>query len=349
MPNTAPSRLIWPDLIRVFAAAGVVTIHSFELPLISLNELKPGNYLLYVWYIIVKTAVPLFLMLSGALLLGKNESDLVFLSKRIRRILIPWLFWTIIFLVVKYSSVLSSVDRTLSTLVRIFSAEFTYIPTIFSLYVLIPYLRVLVRGVSPLKQWLLIFFWFLTVSLLPHLRNSMAFPLQVDNGLVRLTINYLGYLFLGFEIRILLEKKVGLRKFWSLALFLLVAVVLGTLWLYVSGSSDSITSFSYTAPLMVLSSILLFYLFFILGNWLESMITIPSKNWGVRSLSSLSLGSFGVFFIHPLLIPLVKNFFPSENPSLWTRNFLLSWLIILLSFGSIQILRKIPGFRLLAN
>ena len=43
--------------------------------------------------IVSSTCVPLFILLSGALLIPKNENCKVFYSKRIKSVFIPFLFW----------------------------------------------------------------------------------------------------------------------------------------------------------------------------------------------------------------------------------------------------------------
>ena len=83
------NRILSFDMIRTIAIMMVVAIHS-QSPLNSAFDsegdlLGPAHWAKAFWHIIY-TAVPLFVMLSGALLLGKDESILLFLKKRLYRI-----------------------------------------------------------------------------------------------------------------------------------------------------------------------------------------------------------------------------------------------------------------------
>ena len=82
------------DFIRVIAIIFVIFIHSME---ILCDSASNGDELLKIEVSIlsiVDSGVPLFVMLSGALLLGKSESVVYFYKKRLSRILIPFLFWS---------------------------------------------------------------------------------------------------------------------------------------------------------------------------------------------------------------------------------------------------------------
>ena len=63
------------DLIRAVAISFVILIHS------------KGTNIIY-------TAVPMFIMLSGALVLPKDENYKTFYKKRLKRILLPFLIWS---------------------------------------------------------------------------------------------------------------------------------------------------------------------------------------------------------------------------------------------------------------
>lgn len=82
------------DFIRAVAIIFVLFIHSME---ILRDEAVKGD-LLYSIEVsilsIVEAGVPLFVMLSGALLLGKREPIDVFSRKRATRLIIPFLFWS---------------------------------------------------------------------------------------------------------------------------------------------------------------------------------------------------------------------------------------------------------------
>jgi|GEM_PF-2394231 len=340
LAKPSSKHLLWPDLIRIVAMAGVVVIHAFKLPNYDLPLVFPFSVLSLVGFVIAKTCVPLFLMLSGSLLLDKVEPDRVFLFKRLRRILIPWLIWTGIFLVTKYLPNLTSLTAGLKTFRQIFTAEFSFLPVLFCLYLLIPYLKTLVRNTSYLKQVVLVGLWFLGVSLLPYLRDSMAFPAVVDNGLVRQTINYSGYLILGWLIQLATTKYLALQGYWQWIMMLGWLTVGATSFLYITHPESPQRYLSYVAPMIILTSVISFYLLILLGK------TLQKKIYTQKILSSvvakLSFASFGVFFSHPLIILGLETFiFKNVRPATVEHNLAMSGLAIIGSFGLVMLLNKI--------
>ena len=94
MKNT--ERVISYDIIRSVAIFFVICIHSLglvndALPMeISIGQAHVTNALMGIVY----SGVPLFVMLSGALLLGKEEPLGTFFQRRLARVLMPFLLWS---------------------------------------------------------------------------------------------------------------------------------------------------------------------------------------------------------------------------------------------------------------
>lgn len=90
--NTRDSRY---DLIRSIAIILIVFIHSMGM----ITGVAPAGWSpIRVEYALLKAVISpgvhLFILLSGALLLGKEEPVWVFYRKRLRRILVPFLLWS---------------------------------------------------------------------------------------------------------------------------------------------------------------------------------------------------------------------------------------------------------------
>lgn len=81
-------RFFWADLIRTIAIILVVMVHSITLP-DKWTTIPLDWWLSSIFYnTLGHMAVPMFVMLSGALLLGKEESYRQFFSKRVIKIMI---------------------------------------------------------------------------------------------------------------------------------------------------------------------------------------------------------------------------------------------------------------------
>ena len=97
--NAIPKRLVWADIIRLIAIFLVICIHcsnSFgNLPLVREH---PGyNFWSIVFETFSRPCVPLFVMLTGMLLLPINQDPSTFYRKRILRVLIPFLIWSLLY------------------------------------------------------------------------------------------------------------------------------------------------------------------------------------------------------------------------------------------------------------
>ena len=86
------------DVLNVLAIIGVITLHHNGL----VHSYKPGSGWVQslVFECLFYCSVPIFMMLSGANLLGyKDRYDTkTFLKKRLTRVAVPWLFWAVVFL-----------------------------------------------------------------------------------------------------------------------------------------------------------------------------------------------------------------------------------------------------------
>lgn len=90
------------DIIRCVAIVFVICIHSMALMDEAANLSIFSRLVKAVLDTFIYAGVPLFVMLSGSLLLGKEESLYVFFVKRIRRILLPFFLWSILVYAILY-------------------------------------------------------------------------------------------------------------------------------------------------------------------------------------------------------------------------------------------------------
>lgn len=98
--------LYWVDVLRVFAALAVVLIHSgLSRPFLANGSHDVEEILIATGSVICRPAVIWFIFLSGALLIPRDESLRVFLTKRLGKIARPLIFWSFVYYVIQiYSS-----------------------------------------------------------------------------------------------------------------------------------------------------------------------------------------------------------------------------------------------------
>jgi surface polysaccharide O-acyltransferase-like enzyme len=96
MNPTQPPAFFWADRLRIIATVMVIVIHVAapvceDFKDLHSSEWWAGN----LWNSLSRPSVPLFVMLSGFLLLGKNYELGDFLRRRFMRVAVPALVWMI--------------------------------------------------------------------------------------------------------------------------------------------------------------------------------------------------------------------------------------------------------------
>ena len=99
--ETQSQRVVWLDVVRLVAMFTVVCCHSAD-PFNFYPGEPPANIDEIKWWgaaygSALRPCVPLFVMLTGALLLPVKQTVSVFYKKRIGRVFWPFLLWSVLF------------------------------------------------------------------------------------------------------------------------------------------------------------------------------------------------------------------------------------------------------------
>lgn len=141
------------DILRVVAIFLVVTLHAWSM----LDMDNPEYGLCYTFYrILVLPGVPLFVAISGALLLSETPQPLaVFFRKRLSRVLLPFLIWSGVIYVVsllahQYPDIHSRKDALLSYIPYLLENRINlshwFVWMILMLYLITPLLQRMVQA-----------------------------------------------------------------------------------------------------------------------------------------------------------------------------------------------------------
>ena len=221
------------DYLRLMAAIGVVYMHTAASPL--RGGIDPGWHGMNILTSLAFTAVPLFFMMSGYLLLtSEKTADISYLlKKRLPHLLVPLAGWTVV--AVLWRAVLDSNFSLHSVLGGLLSAlhtpawvHFWYMYTLIALYVISP---ILYGGLRVLDKNGHIFLFSLCCLVSVQAIVQILFPataihidlidkLGIYGGCVALFL--LGY-YLGK-----LERKIPNWMLGSAALVTLTVIILGT-------------------------------------------------------------------------------------------------------------------------
>ena len=265
--NQLRGRSVDVNLIRTVAIIGVILLHAAGRYTVTSQDLTQMNPLQFTgWGVVtfyqsiaVIVGVPLFLMMTGALLLepSKNESLKFFFKKRWIRIGLPLVFWGAIYFVWDFlvMKVPFSADAIIQGILNGPYTQFWYMYVLVGLYLLTPILRVFIAHADEtvVKYFLLV--WIIGVSILPFIGLFTSF--QLSQNVFTLT-GYVGYFVLGTY---LLTVKVRRS---TMAIFMAVGIALTALGTYVlaatAGAANMYFFQEYFSPTILVASVMLFML-----------------------------------------------------------------------------------------
>ena len=110
MKTNSKEHIVWVDLLRVVACFLVVLSHSCD-PFVGQFDNNHSEFLTGAFIgSLVRPCVPLFVMMSGVLLLPINMDMKTFYSKRAKRLLTPFIFWSLLLPVLYFIYVNSGIE-----------------------------------------------------------------------------------------------------------------------------------------------------------------------------------------------------------------------------------------------
>ena len=303
------------DVLRVLSMISVVFLHT------AAGSLR-GNLGSPIWHIanvlttIMSSSVPLFFMISGAMLLDSDKTLSLGYTykKRLPKALVPFLVFSI--LAVFYYAALSHVisgavnwKDVLSKLKNITSQPTTvhlwFMYALIPLYLLSPLLKRLVDALTRNLTRYLLLLWVVFASLLPTLASLLPAPIQsffVINPSYNLNFlnGYLGYFILGYYL-FKDEKHYSKKRLVGIILLDTFIISLGT-WLKTSQIEQYSEIFkSYTRIFTLILSVSIFLL--VKEIYSERVL---SKPWS-GIVKVLSAASFGIYLVHNLLVDLISR------------------------------------------
>lgn len=340
-------RLIWADILRVSAVFAVVLLHSAAPLLVQYRTEGPASWWIgNVYDSAVRWCVPLFVMLSGALLLGSNQPVGQFLARRFRRVAVPFVVWSVLYFC--WAIFFKGRDLAVADFPRLLIDGSVYyhlwfFPMILTLYLLIPILRPFLRRTGRRGAWILVAAWIPIVTLLPviaDMRGWREAPESVDASPLR----YAGYLVLGYLLRDALPNRQQTRA--AVVLFVgawaLTAVGTWVLTVPLGGGRFDGLLYEYFAANVVLMTVAVF----LLGRRAGARSSSGDLR-AARLLRTASASALGVYVVHAMVIDLLKSGRlglridqASVHPAVGIPLFALA--VFGLSFAVVLTLRRIP-------
>lgn len=330
------------DVIRIFAAISVVYLHVID-PFLSYPPYFgiQGTqwWILNIINVVFRTSVPLFVMISGTLLLDTTKPlDIKsFYKKRFTKIGIPTAIWITFYLIILiYVHQIISVSDFFQRILTLDLLHLYFLILILELYFITPLFYGFLKSSSnKAKKVLLVSTLVVTTVVTATPRIFPESKVDLTANIVTVFIPFLFYYLLGPAL-----KKIRLAS--STIVSLLILIVYEIVFIAIISRGD-VASYSRSfegLPVMVLS-VIVFVLFLQLNHW--SLL----KNLFVKKiLSYLSGLTFGMYLVHVLILMLIDRYYPvlpgQVNSPMWIVVMVKGASIVFLAFVLCAVLKKLP-------
>jgi surface polysaccharide O-acyltransferase-like enzyme len=286
----------------------VVLLHASIEPIPAIVTPNSSAVLIQWWSVnlydsFARPCVPLFVMLSGALLLQPSKVDeplKTFFKKRFSRIALPFLFWMGAYFawdIFVEKQALTS-QFVVEGLLGGPYIHFWFFYMLIGLYLVTPLVRVFVAHASRHLMRYLFVLWLAGVSVVPLLNLLVAHNLS---GNVFLVTGYIGYFVLGFY---LLNTRVK-RRFLGLGFLAgFVFTALGTYWITATvGGSLQFFFYDYFSLGVILSSVTLFLLLSSV-QYGKIKCRFPRLD---KLIHYISINSLAIYLFHFMVLETLEN------------------------------------------
>ena len=336
-------RIIGYDLMRTIAIFMVVAIHSHVVYL-GRNQGSIGWLIVMELTAICLVSVPLFFMISGALLL---DSDCIIgirelFTRRLPKQFIPFIFWSLIYTILRIAmgKIPLSIESFAKLLYEPAYYQFWFMYTLLAIYLLLPVLQAMVSYLNQKQIEYMLILWFIFSIVVPSVSHFIdGFMISEHIDLI-LCEGYIGYFLLGYYLKKYKRKcKINIAVILTVVGILLTGIAAYVEWLYSINHKMKYVGYvyqSYLLPGVVLSVIGIFLIF--------QRLEINHKSISKKIVIKLSELSMGVFYIHMLILIVMEHLGVSGEKSIIILA-VKTVLIYVLSLIGTYIINLVPVLR----
>ncbi len=344
MSPTDPPRLLWIDVLRVGSTFAVVVLHAAAGAMSRASDTgSPSWWAANVTDSCVRWSVPVFVLISGALLLdpAKPEGPAAFLKRRLTRILTPLVVWSIALLLLRVLLEPSITARDIARAVlegRPYG-HLWYLYMVLGLYLFTPFLRTYVRHSSSAERG-----WLILVLLLVSSGASMLDYVYGSAGWMTWVLfpRYLGYYLCGHQLR--RADPAAISTGWVLLLLGSAALVtvLGTYVLVnLVGPLRGLALYDFLSPSVIVMSLAVFVS-------VRRLVPAgdPPATFTGRMIGRLAPATLGVYLVqYPMLHLLARAGVTSDLINPWLGIPSISILVFVSSYAVVAVMLKVPYLR----
>lgn len=347
LPHPAGTR--WLDLARILAIPAVVLIHVLVPVVLARTTEFPSA----TWWTAASLSsaarwcVPVFVMVSGALLLDPRRSARLtpFLKRRLRRVGIPLVVWTVVYLTFQrlyLDTGLTLADAKQAMYAGSPALQLYFLFIIVGLYLLTPFLRVFTMHASWQRQAAFVVV-FLGIGILDQALRALT-----DTGGVNAAtrfLPYVGYYVAGWVLR---DVVISRRLVTIASVLLAGSIVLTTVGTRYLGGTRGINAaglylWDYLSPPVTVMSLSAFVLIRALAGRLRA-VRDDLRAARLRRVADLT---FGVYLVHMLILKPISHHVAIPDGAWGMVGVTLAvWVVVVLASGLVTaVAHRVPVVR----
>ena len=342
-------RIFYADVLRFFAIIAVIMLHCSSDYVEQYGEISPGTWWAGAAYNgISRLCIPIFVMLSGAFLLkpAKMVTMKELFGKRLMKILVPLIFWSIIYIFWETPRTEEGWDGfdIKETIQGFFQGpvvyHFWFLYMMVGIYLIYPVINAFIGIAKDIDLKYFLILCFITNTLVFITEKLWDWSLGID---LQAFTGYIGYFVLGYYLN---TRKFSIIQFRWFAFFFILGILLAIImpWLLYQYNEDLVADFTesdFTPEVILAASGLFVSVKYLLQNY-------RPKKWIFRIINGISMESFGIYLIHVLVMEFVFSENRSYSPGLLANP---AWgipvqtiIILVVSYILVKLIRLVPVF-----
>lgn len=348
--NNSKKRIFYYDALRFLAIIFIIACHVFAGYVTKKSSFGTNFWLFSMFFNSLRDiGVPLFVAISGTLLLSRKDSLVKFVKKRLTRVLIPYIFWAAMFFLFVVVCMNFNLHYNKTPLSVLFFTIFNinpqppgvylwFVPMILVVYVFV----FLINKIN--ERYPAIFKISLILSILVIILFTFdIMPSKPYNYPFYTAFAVFGYYLANTDFT-LKSLRIDETKL-TIIFFILTIALFGLLTLI--NASMSITSKHFThlsqfhiLPVFTMISLFLFCRYFSeSGGLIHRLYSIIKTSKIGEAISSISITSYGIYLVHMIVLVTIKIYTKSLEHGLGKAGYtmmlliatlVISWIIVLL-------------------
>jgi len=345
--NNKHHNIEWINNLRLISMFAVIVLHTASPLLFAYKSVSLGDWLIGdVYNALVRFAVPVFVMITGALLLHREYELGDFLKKRIGRLILPFVFWSLVYVGYRLYNeeftftghLCPDVKFVLNQLQSSAFYHLWYVYLLVGLYLFIPVLAKFVQHATEREILYFLIVWVLAMLLATPYLSIFNTAIDLHNF-----TGYVGYLVLGHYLTYKRFNFVALPFIAALVFVVLVAFISwGTYHLQVKDHELKTFFYEPVGPFVVVLATCAFLIAIYTKVKLNKTVKRVCNNAGKYTL--------GIYLSHALVLKIFELndidftiFNPVFSiPLIAFICFLLSWLLVY-GMSKVPVIKHLVG------